>query len=90
MDAGRIDGFIFADTSADPIIKKEGLKNIHRELYDVFDVKIIIPKGEKGKATDAFLTETIEKCEPTEPLTKSCHPWINPITIGSPEPIFKH
>jgi len=61
VDAGRIDGFIFADFASDPIVKKEGLKNIHRELYKVFDVKIILPKGEKGKATDVFLTETIEK-----------------------------
>lgn len=61
VDAGRIDGFIFADFASDPIVKKEGMKNIHRELYKVFDVKIILPKGEKGKATDAFLTETIEK-----------------------------
>ncbi len=61
VNAGRIDGFIFADFASDPIVKKEGMKNIHRELYKVFDVKIILPKGEKGQVTDAFLTETIEK-----------------------------
>ncbi len=61
VDAGRIDGFIFADFASDPIIKKEGLKDIHRDLYKIFDVKIIVPKGEKGKVTDVFLTETIEK-----------------------------
>ena len=61
VNAGRIDGFIFADFAADPIIKKDGLNNIHRELYKVFDSDIVLPKGEKGKATDVFLTETIEK-----------------------------
>lgn len=61
VDAGRIDGFIFADFASDPIIKAEGLNNLKRELYKVFDVKIILPKGDKGAATDAFLTETIGK-----------------------------
>jgi polar amino acid transport system substrate-binding protein len=61
VNAGRIDGFIFADFAADPIIKKDGLNNVHRELYKVFDSDIVLPKGEKGQATDVFLTETIEK-----------------------------
>ena len=85
VNAGRIDGFIFADFAADPIIKKEGLKNVHRELYKVFDSCMVLPKGEKGKATDVFLTETIEKMRAaTEVSTKSCRPLINLITIGNP------
>ncbi|VBB46298.1 conserved exported hypothetical protein [uncultured Desulfatiglans sp.] len=59
VDAGRIDGFIFADFASDPIVKKEQLNNLRRELYHTFDVKIVLPKGEKGKATDHFLTQTI-------------------------------
>jgi polar amino acid transport system substrate-binding protein len=61
VDIGRIDGFIFADQASDPIIKAAGLKNIHRQLYQTFDVKIILPKGEKGKEVDQMFTEAIKK-----------------------------
>ena len=84
VDAGRIDGFIFADSSTDPILKQEGLKNIHRELYKVFDVKIILPKGEKGKATDAFLTETIEKMRADGTFDKIMSPVEQPYNDWQP------
>ncbi len=61
VNAGRIDGFIFADFASDPIVKNEGLGDLQRSLYKIFDVKIILPKNEKGKATDAYLTDTIAK-----------------------------
>jgi polar amino acid transport system substrate-binding protein len=84
VDAGRIDGFIFADFASDPIIKKEGMKNIHRELYKVFDVKIILPKGDKGKATDAFLTETIQKMRTDGSFDKIMSPIDQPYSDWQP------
>ncbi len=84
VNAGRIDGFIFADSSSDPILKKEGLKNIKRELYKVFDVKIILPKGEKGKATDAFLTETIQKMRADGSFDKIMSPLDQPYNDWQP------
>lgn len=61
VDAGRIDAFIFADQASDPLVKKLGLKNIRRELYQVFDVKIILPKGGAGGATDKMISAAIKK-----------------------------
>lgn len=61
VDAGRIDAFIFADLASDPLVEKLKLKNIKRELYKTFDVKIILPKGEHGGATDKLLSEAIDK-----------------------------
>ena len=84
VNAGRIDGFIYADFASDPIVKKEGMKNIHRELYKVFDVKIILPKGEKGKATDAFLTETIEKMRADGSFDKIMSPIDQPYNDWQP------
>ncbi len=60
VDAGRIDGFIFADFASDPLVKKNALKNIHRALYKVFDVKIILPKGEHGGDLDKLLSSAIQ------------------------------
>ncbi|MBF0360209.1 MAG: transporter substrate-binding domain-containing protein [Oligoflexia bacterium] len=59
----RIDGLIFADNAIDPIIK--GLPDadkakIQRQLYKVFDVKIILPKGENGKEVDQYLSKHIK------------------------------
>ena len=59
VDAGRIDGFIFADFASEPIIKQYDLKNIHRSLYRVFDVKIILPKGAHGGEVDRMLSAAI-------------------------------
>jgi len=84
VDAGRIDGFIFADFASDPIVKKEGLKNIHRELFKVFDVKIILPKGEKGETTDVFLTETIEKMRADGSFDKIMSPIDQPYNDWQP------
>ncbi len=61
VNAGRIDGFIFADFASDPVIKGAGLKNIKRELYNRYDVKIILPKGGTNGPTDKFLTSVIGK-----------------------------
>ena len=84
VNAGRIDGFIFADSVSDPIIKKEGLNNIHRELYKVFNSDIVLPKGEKGKATDAFLTETIEKMRADGSFDKITAPIVVPYDDWQP------
>lgn len=61
LNAGRIDGFIFADVAIDPIVSSKKLNNVKRELFYRFDVKVILPKGENGKAVDTFLTNSINK-----------------------------
>lgn len=61
LNAGRIDAFIFADFATDPLVKKNNLTQIQRDLYKVYDVKIILPKGGLGGPTDQFLSETIGK-----------------------------
>nr|WP_229258920.1 transporter substrate-binding domain-containing protein [Duganella flavida] len=43
LSMGRIDGYIFADTSTDPVLQSLRLSNIQRSLYQRFDVKIISP-----------------------------------------------
>ena len=57
----RTDGFIFADTAIDPIVKSLDLKNIKRELFRVFDVKIILQKGGNEKEIDTILSSAISK-----------------------------
>lgn len=60
LDAGRIDGFIFADQATDPVLKNLKLVNVKRQLYKRFNVKIILPKAGAAE-TDKFLSETIQK-----------------------------
>jgi polar amino acid transport system substrate-binding protein len=61
VNAGRIDAFIFADFASDPIIKGKNFTNIKRDLFKVYDVKIVLPKNGTGGKTDKFLSETIAK-----------------------------
>ncbi len=61
VNAGRIDAFIFADFACDPIVKKNKFPNIKRELFKVYDVKIVLPKSGQGGKTDKFLSQVIAK-----------------------------
>jgi len=61
VDAGRIDGYIFSANSCDPILVAEGLKNIHRTLYQVFQVTGVLPKGRVGDPADQWLTAAINE-----------------------------
>lgn len=61
VNSGRIDAYIFADNAADPIIKRGGLSDLKRQFFKRYDVKIILPKGERGGPTDVFLSNTIKK-----------------------------
>lgn len=78
LDAGRIDGFIFADKATDPVLKATGLNNIRRQFYRRFDVKIVLPKGGTGGPTDLFLSQTIRKMRQTGQFQKILGPLDRP------------
>ena len=61
VNAGRIDAFIFADFASDPLVKKNNFTNIKRDLFKVYEVKIILPKNGKGGKIDKFLSDIIAK-----------------------------
>lgn len=61
LNIGRIDGFIFADVEVDPILKQLNLTQIKRELYKIYHVHAVLPKGQKGKETDLMITEGLKK-----------------------------
>lgn len=82
VDAGRLDGFIFADFACDPILKAQNLKNMKRTLYKRFDVKVVLPEGGKGGPVDKFLTEAIDKLKTSgefakilDPINTEFDPW---------------
>lgn len=65
VNIGRIDGFIFADFASDPLVKMNNLINIKRKLYKVFDVKIVLPKGDRGGRVDQMLVAAIDNLRAT-------------------------
>jgi len=58
---GRIDAYIFADSGGDLALIELGLTGIKRELYKVYDVHAVLPKGTKGGQTDRLITEIMDK-----------------------------
>lgn len=60
LNAGRIDGFIFADVEVDPLLKKLGFKTIQRQLFKVYDVHAILPKGKKGGEADKMIQKAMQ------------------------------
>jgi polar amino acid transport system substrate-binding protein len=59
VDTGRVDGFIHAEVVVDPVLREMKLTSIKRELYKIFDVHAVLPKGQKGKDTDKMITEAL-------------------------------
>ena len=57
VESGRIDGFVFADAGADPVLFDLGLMGIQRQLYKVYDVHAVIAHEAKGGPVDQFITE---------------------------------
>ena len=60
VDAGRVDGFIWAQEEADYTVRTLALKSVHREFYFAFDDIIVLPKGPKGDQLDAMFTKLIK------------------------------
>lgn len=61
VDMGRIDGWIMAMPESDMALKKLGLKNIKRWEYGKYEVKALLPLGERGKEADKILSGLIKK-----------------------------
>lgn len=74
VDAGRLDAFVFADFASDPIVRQNKLTNIKRQLYKRFDVKIVLPQGGRGGATDKFLSDAIGKLVKSGEMAKIMGP----------------
>ena len=77
VDVGRIDGYIFAMPETDGVLKELGLKNIKRTKYKTFKVKIVIPKGEKGKTIDHILSSLIQKLKKSGEYERIMGPLLN-------------
>jgi polar amino acid transport system substrate-binding protein len=74
LNKGIIDAYIFADVEADPILKKLGLKNIKRELYKIYYVHAVLPKGEKGKGVDIIISQAMNKIRKSGEWAKLMNP----------------
>lgn len=66
LNSGRIDGFIFADVEVDPILRQLGLKTIRRQLFKVYDVHAVLPKGKKGGKIDKMIQSAMHTIELTQ------------------------
>ncbi len=56
VDAGTIDGYIFAQGTTDAAVKRLGLKNIRREHFDTLSSVFLLQKGGRGGDIDAMLS----------------------------------
>lgn len=84
VNAGRIDGFIFAQNEIDPFIHQYDLNNIHRQLYYNFEVKALIPKGKVGRIVDEYLTNAIMKLKKEGVYNKILAPVLAPYNDWQP------
>ena len=60
LSAHRIDGYIYANVPTEPVLLALGLKNIKQQFYKSFNVRAVLPKGQKGGAADRMITEAME------------------------------
>ncbi len=84
VDRGRLDGFIFAQNEIDPFVRQFNLKNVYRQFYKNFNVKIIIPKGQAGKTIDAYFSKGIKILRQRGEYDKILAPIITPYIEWQP------
>ena len=70
VDSASIDGLIYPQDSADPILKTLGLKNIARALYSANDITFGLPKGQAGGELDKILADGVAKLKANGKLNK--------------------
>ncbi len=70
VDSGAVDGLIYTQDSADPVLKTLGLKNIVRSLYSTNDITFGLPKGQAGGELDKILIDGIAKLKADGRLNK--------------------
>lgn len=61
VNMGRLDAWLFAMPESDMALKKLDLKNVKRWEYRKFDVKALLPLGEKGKEVDRIFADLLKK-----------------------------
>jgi len=61
VDAGRVDGLVYAQEAGDPQLKNLGLHNIVRSMYSLNEVTFGIQKGQAAGALDKVLVDGISK-----------------------------
>ena len=61
VDLGRSDGWCFAMIETDAVLKKLNLQNIKRWNYKTFEVRIVLPKNDRGKEVNEILSKAIRK-----------------------------
>jgi len=59
LDARRIDGFLWAQEEADLMLRRLGLKSIHRAHFQDYEDVLWVPKTVRGDFVDKVLTRVI-------------------------------
>ncbi|MBA5686234.1 transporter substrate-binding domain-containing protein [Rugamonas apoptosis] len=74
LSMGRIDGYIFADSATDPVLKSLHLTNIQRSIYQRFDVKIIYPRTPRGAQVAVLMSKALDKLKASGELAEIENP----------------
>jgi polar amino acid transport system substrate-binding protein len=61
VNDGKIDGYIFSQTSTDPVAGKLSLPKVKRQLYRYFSLYYALKKGERGGVLDGLVAEGIDR-----------------------------
>jgi polar amino acid transport system substrate-binding protein len=86
VNDGTIDGYIFAQSSTDVILKKSKLTNIKRQLWDNFDLTFSLIKGTKNGELDKSLTMGINKIKANGKYNELIGPMVKAATYDNWQP----
>jgi polar amino acid transport system substrate-binding protein len=65
LDAGRIDGFLFAMRETDQVLKRLGFKSIQRLPYRKFEAHAIFQDTPRGRQQDALFSQRLKVAKQT-------------------------
>ena len=62
VEAGRIDGFLFAMKETDAVLRRLAFQDIRRIEYGSFDARAIFPDTPKGRRHEAIYSQLLKDC----------------------------
>lgn len=76
VDAGRLDGLVYAFRAADAELRRLNLKSLHRATWARYSVRIALPLGPAGEELDRVLTPLIRQLKSSGEYERVMEPLI--------------
>lgn len=86
VQMGRIDAFLYADTSVDPTLSEnpQAFSRVHRQYFASYPAKVLYPKSLQGRKTEQLITAAIKSLKRKNKLQAIIGRYNQPFRLWQP------